>query len=248
MKLPEAALIVNSIINSVNNIPSPDPDDDETPAIPNIKILNPDKDEYSKDIPAKNDDETPNLEAIPLIEEGDTTTSPTDPTTPRAGYTKKTDYFYPDFDFDDAKANNSGAPGVDLSQNNAKSYIYNNGTYNVLKIEFNVDTTTGSELGAHIVVKAGNTTLNIPVKYYDADGGVHTSTGNSINVTGAVKYFIEVPLTQNYYASQSVANANSYGIDQNENFGLVIETIPDDYTYGAKTDINIVKRGLFTIH
>lgn len=250
IKLPEAALIVNSIISSTNTVPNPD--DDETPTAPNIVVTNPDRSEVTD--PASTDPNSPEDGPYYKLVPEDVT-GPIDPNDyPSVPYSKNTEYLYPDYDFDKANADSATNPELDLSTAGPNSYVYNNGTNNVIKVTFTK--AEGFEDNASIKVTVGGETkqskiipltdMELPVYYYSGDTKTEDD-GTAFNA--GTECFVEIPLDSSFYNDLLGSTlSNLYGIDKQENFKITIETIPEGYLYGSKTDVNIVKRGIFTIN
>lgn len=249
VKLPEAALLVNSIISAAKDTSH---EEEETPTAPNIVVTNPDRSEVTT--PASTDPDNPeDGPYYKLIPEDEATGA--DPNDyPSIPYSKNTEYLYPDYDFDKANASSSTNPELDLSTAGPNSYVYNNGTNDVIRVTFTK--ADGFEDNAYIKVVVGGETkngvvvprteMNCPVYYYNGNTKT-TDDGSQFNA--GTECFIEIPLNSTYYNSiLPAASANLYGIDKQENYTVTIETIPEGYAYGSKTDVKIVKRGIFTIN
>ncbi len=248
IKLPEAALLVNAIVatqgsdphgNEITPTPTPTP-----LALPNI-------------IPTGNPGSTETTETVILLTPTPSVTPSVTPTP--ISYTKSTVYVYPEYDGTKnmgAEAKPSPMPGNPaITESNAYSTnSQRTETENVMKFNFKGDVPGGSDTKATIRVLAGPASdpVDLELKVYKSDGTV--ATNNQISNNG--EYYVLIPLDGDFYKHYGLnddGDTSRYGMDESENFKIVIETIPDPSSnantggVGKKTDINIVKRGIFRI-
>jgi hypothetical protein len=271
---PEAALLVNAIVATQGTDPegheiTPTP----TVALPNIIPDNPGSnvvEEPAVLIPGG----TVNPSDDPSSTSGGSTEEPSDPSSTSGGstgsssgsstptsaprtYTKSKVYLYPEYDgtkpMDTTSTSGTTTIPEPMSGN---PYIYTSNNYTsnsgedtsqtVMKFVFKGDVPGGSGTQATIKVTANGIDLELQVKKSDGSN----ATGNKIS--NGETYYVEIPLDGSFYTSHGLNTGTSdkFGMDKTENFKVVIETIPSNGTggKGTLTDVNIVKRGVFTIN